>query len=133
MLTKNPDSFGIIAYGGWLRNPGLKAHRINGYMPNIETITSGKYPLSRPIYLYVKTQHVHADNEKHQQQPDADIGLQYLLYEFTQEYTIGPPKYDPNTEEMVEGYLIQTGFIPLDDIGRNRAREMAFGLTPMQR
>ncbi len=27
-------------------------------MPSLETITSGKYPVSRPLYLYVKGEHV---------------------------------------------------------------------------
>jgi phosphate transport system substrate-binding protein len=33
---------------------GLKLFSLNGVEPNAETITSGDYPLSRPLFIYVK-------------------------------------------------------------------------------
>ena len=49
-------------------------------------------------------------------------GLQGFLYEFTSERAISP-----------DGYLVtnEVGFVPLDDIGRNRARDMALSLRPL--
>jgi phosphate transport system substrate-binding protein len=47
-------------------------------------------------------------------------GLQKFLYELTSEHAIGP-----------EGYLVEKGFIPLDDRGRNAARDAALSLTPL--
>ncbi len=32
----------------------LKAFTLDGVEPNAETITSGDYPLSRPLFIYVK-------------------------------------------------------------------------------
>lgn len=34
----------------------LKAFKVNGVEPNAETITSGDYPLSRPLFIYVNTE-----------------------------------------------------------------------------
>jgi hypothetical protein len=45
-----------------------------------------------------------------------------FLYEFTSEHVIGP-----------DGYLAEKGFIPLDDQGRNSARDAALSLAPISR
>jgi phosphate transport system substrate-binding protein len=47
-------------------------------------------------------------------------GLQYFLYAFTSERAISP-----------DGYLAEKGFLPLDDRGRNRARDIALSLQTM--
>jgi phosphate transport system substrate-binding protein len=111
-LKENPDGFGIARFALLGKNEGIiAANPINGVEPTLESISNGSYPLFRPIFLYVKTKHV-----------DAIKGLQQFLYEFTSEHAIGP-----------EGYLTEKGFIPLDDRGRNRARDMAFSLATISR
>ncbi|RLG35498.1 MAG: phosphate ABC transporter substrate-binding protein, partial [Candidatus Alkanophagales archaeon] len=35
-------------------DPSVKALRINGVMPTRENVTSGKYPISRKLYLITK-------------------------------------------------------------------------------
>jgi phosphate transport system substrate-binding protein len=47
-------------------------------------------------------------------------GLQQLIYEFTSERAMSP-----------NGYLADTGLVPLDDRGRNRARDHAISLQPL--
>ena len=48
--------------------------------------------------------------------------MQKFLYEFTSEHAIGP-----------DGYLAEKGFIPLDDRGRNAARDFALSLATIAR
>ena len=36
----------------------LYAADINGVTPSVETISSGDYPISRPLYFYVKNAHL---------------------------------------------------------------------------
>jgi phosphate transport system substrate-binding protein len=111
-LQENPKAFGILPFMLWRENDDIiAANAINGIFPTSENITNGHYALARPIYLYIKNKHV-----------DAIKGLQKFLYEFTSEHAIGP-----------EGYLAGTGFIPLDDRGRNSARDSALSLAPIAR
>jgi phosphate transport system substrate-binding protein len=110
-LQDNTDAFAIVPFSVLQQNnDALKGNLISGIAPTIDNIVKGNYALTRPIYLYVKTKHV------------GEIkGLQKFLYEFTSERAIGP-----------EGYLIDKGFIPLDDRGRNAARDMALSLTTIK-
>ena len=87
----------------------LTVNTVEGIEPTAETISAGKYSLVRPMYIYVKNQHI-----------PSVAGLQKLLYEFISEQAIGP-----------EGYLDAQGLVPQDDIGRNRARDMALSLKPV--
>jgi phosphate transport system substrate-binding protein len=111
-LKENSGAFGILRYS-LLGNQTdiLKANKINGVAPTADTIAAGAYPLSRPIYLYIKRKHV-----------DAVKGLQKFLYESSSEKAIGP-----------EGYLSEIGFIALDDRGRNQARNQALSLETMSK
>jgi phosphate transport system substrate-binding protein len=81
---------------------------VEGVEPSAETIANGRYPLATGLYVYVKDRHV---------QPIPS--LQQLLYELSSERALGP-----------EGYLAESGLVPLDDRGRNRARDTAlkFGM-----
>jgi phosphate transport system substrate-binding protein len=111
-LKKHPEAFGILPFSLWQANDDLIAvNSIDGIFPTAENVTKGRYALARPIYLYAKTKHVGAIK-----------GLQKFLYEFTSEHAIGP-----------DGYLAHNGFIPLDDRGRNSARDFALSLAPIKR
>ena len=111
-LQEHSNAFGILPFLLWQENDDIiAANTISEFSPTAENITNGRYALARPIYLYVKTKHV-----------DAVKGLQKFLYEFTSEHAIGP-----------DGYLAEKGFIPLDDQGRNAARDSALSLIPIAR
>jgi len=92
-LQKNPDALGIFGFSFLDQNTDLvKGSLIDGAAPEFETIATGEYPVSRPLYFYVKKSHV---NEI--------PGMNDFLNEFTSEKAMGE-----------EGYLTDKGLIPLD-------------------
>ena len=93
-LQKNPDALGIFGFSFLDQNADLvKGSLINGASPEFETIATGEYPISRPLYFYVKKAHV------------SEIpGMSEFLTEFTSEKAMGQ-----------EGYLTDKGLIPLDE------------------
>jgi phosphate transport system substrate-binding protein len=93
-LQKNPDALGIFGFSFLDQNADLvKGSLINGASPEFETIATGEYPISRPLYFYVKKAHV------------SEIpGMSEFLIEFTSEKAMGQ-----------EGYLTDKGLIPLDE------------------
>jgi phosphate transport system substrate-binding protein len=114
-LKDNQTAFAITRYSFLVQNQDfITGNKIDGFLPTEANISDGSYPLSRPVYVYVKTSHVTAVE-----------GLQDFLYELTNDHTIGP-----------DGYLMfdaQAGFVPLDEKGRNDARDMAISLAPLKR
>ncbi len=60
-LQSNPDAIGIFGYSYLERNKAtLNGVPLGGVEPTYETIASGAYPGSRPLYLYVKRAHLKA-------------------------------------------------------------------------
>ncbi|MEZ5499176.1 MAG: PstS family phosphate ABC transporter substrate-binding protein [Steroidobacteraceae bacterium] len=58
-IEANPGSLGIFGYSFLEENLGqLRGAVIDGVEPDYETISSGKYPASRPLFIYVKKAHV---------------------------------------------------------------------------
>jgi phosphate transport system substrate-binding protein len=45
-----------IGYGGGAYAKGVREVRVNGVLPSLETIQSGKYPLSRDLFMYTRAQ-----------------------------------------------------------------------------
>lgn len=92
-LQKNPDALGIFGFSFLDQNADLvKGSIVDGAAPEFETIASNEYPVSRPLYFYVKKAHV------------SEIpGMKEFLAEFTSEKAMGD-----------EGYLTDKGLIPLD-------------------
>lgn len=93
-LQKNPDALGIFGFSFLDQNADLvKGSLINNAAPEFETIATGEYPVSRPLYFYVKKAHV------------SEIpGMQEFLAEFTSNKAMGD-----------EGYLTDKGLIPLSE------------------
>lgn len=92
MLEQNPKALGIFGYSFLERNrTELKAAKVEGVAPSAETIAAGAYPISRPLYFYVKKEHIGKIK-----------GLEEYLLEFASEKALGP-----------DGYLAQIGLIPL--------------------
>jgi phosphate transport system substrate-binding protein len=44
-----------IGYGGEAYSKGIKISNVNGYYPSKENIASGKYPITRYLYMYTRT------------------------------------------------------------------------------
>jgi len=111
-LEANPKAFGIFGFS-YLENnmDKIQAADIEGVAINLESIQDYSYPISRPLFFYVKKAHI-----------GVIPGLQEYLLEFTSEDAIGP-----------EGYLIDAGLVPLDDESRAKVRTDAKNLTTMQK
>jgi len=58
-LTKNPNAVGIFGYSFLEENSDrIQGATIEGYEPKPEYISSGKYPVSRSLFFYVKKAHI---------------------------------------------------------------------------
>ena len=58
-LKTNSNAIGVFGLGFYDKNRDrLKVASVNGIVPSEATIASGKYPVSRPLYFYVKGEHI---------------------------------------------------------------------------
>ncbi|WP_375645975.1 PstS family phosphate ABC transporter substrate-binding protein [Bartonella sp. TT29SHDZB] len=58
-LTSNKTGVGIFGLSFYQNNADrLKVADINGFAPTVETISSGQYPVSRPLFFYIKKAHL---------------------------------------------------------------------------
>lgn len=58
-LDANPEAIGVFGLSFLLNNQDtLYAAMIEGVAPSTETIADGSYPISRPLYFYVKDAHL---------------------------------------------------------------------------
>ncbi len=91
-LKANPDALGVFGFSFLDQNTDVvQGSLVDGQEPSFEAIAAGDYPVSRPLYFYVKKNHV-----------DAIPGIREYLAEFTSERAMGE-----------EGYLADRGLIPL--------------------
>lgn len=96
-LEANPAAFGIFGYSFLDQNSDkVQGSTIEGNQPSFDAIAEGKYPVSRPLFFYVKKAHVG-------QIP----GIKEFLAEFTSEKAWGKT-----------GYLGDKGLIPMPDAER---------------
>jgi phosphate transport system substrate-binding protein len=106
-----PGTLGLFGFSFLERNRArIEGARIEGVDDTRETIASGRYPLARPLYLYVKRAHL-----------DRIPGLGAFVAEYVSDAAMGP-----------EGYLLRRGLVPLDAAGLTRAREVVRAGTPMR-
>ena len=101
-LEANPNAVGIFGYS-FLEENGDKVQGsvVDGVAPSFESIASGDYPVSRPLYFYIKGAHV-----------GKIPGIQEYAVEFTSNRAMGE-----------DGYLTERGLIPLGDAERDAVRE----------
>ena len=110
-LVANPDAYGIFGYSFLEENLAtVKPAIINGSRPSFESISGGAYPLSRPLFFYVKKAHV-----------GVIPGIPEFLAEFTSEKAFGP-----------DGYLTDRGLIALPDDERKKVADAAKKLTTLK-
>jgi phosphate transport system substrate-binding protein len=109
-LTADPSALGIFGYSFLDRNRKLiKGSSIAGDRPDFDTISSGRYSLARPLFIYVKKERV------------SEVpGISEYVEEFTNEWTLGP-----------DGYLMEEGLIPLPKEERKRNYYIAKELRPL--
>ena len=79
----------------------IQASNIDGNEPTFENIASKAYPVSRPLYFYIKTAHV-----------DVIPGIREFVEAYTSDDAFGP-----------DGYLSERGLIPMPDEEREFFRK----------
>ncbi|MGB7932159.1 MAG: substrate-binding domain-containing protein [Gammaproteobacteria bacterium] len=109
-LEADPKAFGIFGFSYLESNMDkIQAADIEGVKITIDNIQDYSYPISRPLFFYVKKAHV-----------GVIPGLKEYVEEFVSEDAIGD-----------DGYLIDAGLVPLADAKRKEVRNNAMNLKPM--
>jgi phosphate transport system substrate-binding protein len=58
-LNSDPNTVGVFGLSFYEQNTDtLKVASVDGVVPSAETVAAGEYPVSRPLYFYVKGQHI---------------------------------------------------------------------------
>lgn len=110
-LQASPVAVGIFGYSFLQSNANeIQGVSVNGVEPTFENIASGKYPVSRPLFIYIKKEHV-----------GVIPGLEDYIAAFTDESAWGD-----------EGYLTHKGLIPMAPEARKAQAKEAQALSPLQ-
>ena len=110
-LRANPKALGIFGFSFLDQNAEkVQGAVIDGVEISFDAVAEGTYPVSRPLYFYVKKSHV-----------GKVPGIREFIAEFTSEDTWGE-----------DGYLTDKGLIPLQDEERTKMGNSANGLIPLQ-
>lgn len=92
-IQSNPNALGIFGYSFLEENVSvIKGATINGVVPDYDTIKSGDYAISRPLFVYFKQEHF-----------DVIPNLKEFMEEYQSEDALGE-----------EGYLTDKGLISLN-------------------
>ena len=98
-LNANKNALGIFGFSFLEQNSDtVQGSMVDGQEPTFDSIADGNYPVSRPLYFYVKKAHI-----------DVVPGIKEYLAEFTSERTFGE-----------DGYLADKGMIPLGEEARSK-------------
>ncbi len=94
-LKNDIDALGIFGFSFLEENHGvIQAAEIDKVMPSFESIVSGTYSVSRPLFIYFKKEHLTLVS-----------GMREFIQEIISKNTVGN-----------DGYLLQKGLIPLTDL-----------------
>ncbi len=109
-LDANPDAMGIFGFSFLDQNTDkIQGAQVDGVSPTFDAIADGTYPVSRPLFFYIKKAHVG-------QIP----GIKEYLGEFTADKAWGE-----------EGYLADKGLIPMPDAERKQFSSDVKSLKPL--
>lgn len=107
-IDANKTAIGVFGLSFYENNTDkLKVATVNGIVPSVETISKGEYPVSRPLYFYVKKAHI-----------GVIPGLQEYIDFFVSDEMAGP-----------DGVLADYGLVPDPELAATQAA-VAAG-TPM--
>ena len=102
-LESNKQGLGVFGLSFYENNTDkLKVATMNGVVPSVQTIASAKYPVSRPLFFYVKKAHL-----------GVIPGLKEYVEFFVSDRVIGP-----------KGPLAEYGLVPLPDSERVQVQDM---------
>ncbi|SDY43764.1 PstS family phosphate ABC transporter substrate-binding protein [Citreimonas salinaria] len=110
-LEADPNAMGIFGYSFLYENlDKLKGVKINGVEPTTDTIADKSYPISRPLYFYVKNAH---------------RGVIPNLNEFLEEYM--------SDDALAEdGYLAERGLVALAEDRREELQDAVLNGKSME-
>jgi len=107
-LAANPNMLGIFGYSYMEENASkVQGITMDGVAPTTETISTGKYPGARKLYIYVKKAHA-----------DKIPGIKEFVAEFLNGGKMG-------------GYLTKLGMIASTDADQKMASDAASGFAAM--
>ncbi|MEE9396174.1 MAG: substrate-binding domain-containing protein [Methylococcales bacterium] len=109
-LVANPKALGVFGFSFLDQNSDkVQGAKVGGVDVSFEAIADGSYPVSRPLYFYVKKDHV-----------GKVPGIAEFVAEFTNEEAWGD-----------EGYLTDKGLIPLPLSERTQVGVSANGMVSL--
>ena len=109
-LQSNKTGIGVFGLSFYENNTDkLKVATVSGIAPSVETVATGKYPVSRPLFFYVKKAHL-----------GAIPGLKEYVEFFTSDKIIG-----------AAGPLANYGLVPLPDAERKAVQDAVKGAKVM--
>jgi len=110
-LEANPKALGVFGFSFLDQNTDkLQGSIIDGVAPEFEKIAAKSYPVSRPLYFYVKKAHI-----------GNVAGIKEYLAEFTSEKAWG-----------ADGYLADKGLIPMSSEERKKFLADVHNLTNLK-
>jgi phosphate transport system substrate-binding protein len=102
-IQSNKQGVGVFGLSFYENNKDkLKVATVGGVEPSLETVASGKYPVSRPLFFYVKKAH---------------LGVIPGLKEYTEYFT-------SDKVLSADGPLVEYGLVPLPDAERKEVQEL---------
>jgi phosphate transport system substrate-binding protein len=105
-LEANPRALGIFGYSFLEQNISqIQGAPVDGVVPTFDNIAAGKYPVSRPLFIYVKRAHL-----------GVVPGLREFVTEYVSERSMGS-----------EGYLADKGLVPLPGAELSKLRAAVVG------
>lgn len=109
-LKSNPNAVGIFGYSFLEENMDtVRGIAISGVKPAYDVIASGQYPGARPLFIYVKKQHV---------------GVIPGIQEYVTEFINAGGR---------DGYLVKAGLIASPDATRTKMQEAAKNLPALSK
>ncbi len=101
-LKNNHDALGIFGFSFLEENHQLlQASAIESVEPSLDSIIKGNYKISRPLFVYYKKEHL-----------ELMPSMEKFIEEIISKNTLGN-----------EGYLLQKGLIPLNDLELKNVRD----------
>ena len=98
-LNAQADSVGVFGLSFYDQNKDkLRVATVNGVTPSLETVAQGKYPVSRPLFFYVKGEHI-----------GVVPGIEQFAAFFLSDAMAGN-----------DGKLVDAGLIPMDKASRDK-------------
>lgn len=109
-LTANPSALGVFGFSFLDQNSDkVQGSVVDGVAPTFDAIADGSYPVSRPLYFYIKNAHL-----------DVIPGIREFVAEFMSDKASGS-----------DGYLTEKGMIPMSAEERGNSVPQITSFTPL--